>query len=82
MKHVTGGSLPAHLFKSFMEEAEQGLPARPLAGLTLVAQADAPPETPPMADVAPPAAPEPAATAKSDKPETFEGILDKLFGGT
>jgi penicillin-binding protein 1A len=82
MKHVTGGSLPAHLFKSFMEDAEQGLPARPLAGLTLVAQADVPPATAPDPEVAPPA-PEPSAAAANDnKPETFEGILDKLFGGT
>jgi penicillin-binding protein 1A len=82
MKHVTGGTLPAHLFKSFMEEAEQDLPPRPLAGLTLVAEAQ------PQAASAPvetaPAAPEPAsaAPANDDKSQTFEGILDKLFGGT
>jgi penicillin-binding protein 1A len=82
MKHVTGGTLPAHLFKSFMEEAEQDLPPHPLAGLTLVAEAQ------PQAASAPvetaPAAPEPApaAPANDDKPQTFEGILDKLFGGT
>ncbi len=84
MKHVTGGSLPAHLFKTFMDDAEQGLPQRPLAGLTLVAAADAPPQPAPLAEVAPGAvaATPPPATAKDDKPETFEGILDKLFGGT
>jgi hypothetical protein len=65
-----------------MEEAEQGLPPHPLAGLTLVAEAQ------PQAASAPvetaPAAPEPApaAPANDDKPQTFEGILDKLFGGT
>ncbi len=26
MKHATGGTLPAHIFKSFMEDAESGLP--------------------------------------------------------
>jgi penicillin-binding protein 1A len=37
MLHATGGGLPAHIFKSFMESAEAGLPARPLAGATVVA---------------------------------------------
>jgi penicillin-binding protein 1A len=32
MKHATGGGLPAHIFKNFMEDAESGLPSRPLAG--------------------------------------------------
>ena len=79
MNHVTGGGLPAHLFKSFMEDAERGLPPRPLAGLALVAQAEAPPVPAAIAQAAPPA---PAPAANDNKPETFEGILDKLFGGT
>ncbi|HEY4124938.1 MAG TPA: PBP1A family penicillin-binding protein [Rhizomicrobium sp.] len=78
MKHVTGGTLPAHLFKSFMEDAEQGLPPRPLTGLTLVATAE-PSATEPVVASRPA---EPVAPANDDKPETFEGILDKLFGGT
>jgi penicillin-binding protein 1A len=32
MKHAVGGGLPAHIFKSFMEDAEAGLPVKPLAG--------------------------------------------------
>jgi penicillin-binding protein 1A len=32
MRHVTGGTLPARMFKSFMEGAEQGRPVKPLAG--------------------------------------------------
>ena len=32
MRRATGGGLPAHIFKNFMEDAESGLPARPLAG--------------------------------------------------
>jgi penicillin-binding protein 1A len=32
MKHAVGGGLPAHIFKSFMESAEAGLPPKPLAG--------------------------------------------------
>jgi penicillin-binding protein 1A len=41
MAHATGGTLPAHIFKSFMEDAESGLPARPLT--SLIAQAPAAP---------------------------------------
>jgi penicillin-binding protein 1A len=33
MKHATGGSLPARVFRSFMEVAEQGRPVRPLISL-------------------------------------------------
>ena len=35
MKHATGGGLPARIFKSFMADAESGLPSRPLAGRTI-----------------------------------------------
>ncbi|MBI3676365.1 MAG: PBP1A family penicillin-binding protein [Proteobacteria bacterium] len=35
MNHATGGSLPARVFKSFMEDAETGIPVRPLNGLAL-----------------------------------------------
>jgi len=40
MVHATGGGLPAHIFKSFMEQAEAGLPVKPLAGLANVPVAD------------------------------------------
>jgi penicillin-binding protein 1A len=33
MAHATGGALPARIFKSFMEEAEHGFPAKPLPGV-------------------------------------------------
>ena len=36
---ATGGGLPAHIFHSFMEDAEQGMPVKPLAGTNLVADA-------------------------------------------
>jgi penicillin-binding protein 1A len=47
MVHATGGGLPAHIFKNFMEDAEAGLPVKPLAGTTdttaaPVAKADQP----------------------------------------
>jgi penicillin-binding protein 1A len=53
MVHATGGTLPARMFKNFMQGAEQGLPARPLAG-------------------------QPAA--EPPPPDTFEQLLNKLFG--
>jgi len=33
MRRVTGGTLPAEMFHAFMEDAEQGLPSRPLTSL-------------------------------------------------
>jgi penicillin-binding protein 1A len=46
MKHATGGGLPAHIFKSFMEGAEAGLPSKPLAGTEVPVAGDttAPPD--------------------------------------
>jgi len=44
MRHATGGTLPARIFKRFMEDAENGLPVRPLAGAPA-----APEETPQQA---------------------------------
>ena len=44
MKHATGGGLPAHIFKNFMENAESGLPAKPLAGQAPVAATTPQPE--------------------------------------
>jgi penicillin-binding protein 1A len=44
MNHATGGTLPARIFKHFMEDAEQGLPVRPLAGQP---NAEPPPENKP-----------------------------------
>jgi penicillin-binding protein 1A len=41
MKHATGGGLPARIFKNFMEAAEAGLPAKPLAGAQPIVAADA-----------------------------------------
>jgi hypothetical protein len=64
---ATGGGVPAHIFHVFMEEAEQGLPVKPLAGTSLVAEASD----------------QPVPTTVSDnKPDAFERILDSIFGGT
>ncbi|HEY1632777.1 MAG TPA: PBP1A family penicillin-binding protein [Rhizomicrobium sp.] len=45
MTKATGGGLPAHIFKSFMEQAESGRPVKPLIGQT--------PQPTPVADTAP-----------------------------
>jgi penicillin-binding protein 1A len=69
MVHATGGGLPARIFKNFMEDAEAGLPVRPLAGALLASAAPA--DAVPAQNGAPAAA-----------PETFQHMLDNLFGGT
>ncbi len=43
MRHVTGGTVPAQIFHVFMEDAERGLPTRPLIALP-VATATTTPE--------------------------------------
>ncbi|HWX89554.1 MAG TPA: PBP1A family penicillin-binding protein [Rhizomicrobium sp.] len=73
MVKATGGTLPARIFHSFMTDAEQGLPARPLIGTTLVASAQQP-----EADQAVPA----AQPEDKSKPDTFQKLLNGLFGGT
>ncbi|MDE1938781.1 MAG: PBP1A family penicillin-binding protein [Alphaproteobacteria bacterium] len=49
MKRATGGKLPAYIWKTFMENAEAGLPARPLAGQA-VAVAGQPDQKPAESD--------------------------------
>jgi penicillin-binding protein 1A len=80
MKHVTGGTLPARVFKAFMEEAERGLPVEPLTSIRL-----APPPPPPaVATVASadgvPLDGTPRAEAPSND-NVFDKLLDSLFGG-
>ena len=65
---ATGGGVPAHIFHAFMEDAEQGLPVRPLTGAALVARC--------RRSAA-------AGAAQDDKkPDAFERILNGIFGGT
>jgi penicillin-binding protein 1A len=73
MKKATGGTLPARIFRAFMGDAEQSLPVRPLAGTTLMAAAEQP------VDQAQPAQSDDRA---GDKPDTFQKLLNGLFGGT
>jgi penicillin-binding protein 1A len=78
MKRATGGGLPARIFKSFMETALAGTPARPLPGFALVADATAATE-----EITPPVMDEPAPeNAPEKKKDGFEALLDSLFGGT
>jgi penicillin-binding protein 1A len=72
MRKATGGTLPARIFHTFMSDAEQGLPVRPLAGTTLVASAE------PATDQAPPA----THTDEKSEPDTLQKLLNGLFGGT
>jgi penicillin-binding protein 1A len=85
MKKATGGGLPAHIFHAFMEDVEQDLPVRPLAGSVAVASADdTPTATTVAADavVSPtPEPPAPVAAAAVKPPDSFEKILNGLFGG-
>ena len=74
MRKATGGTVPARMFRAFMTEAEEGLPPRPLTGAILVASADDPP---PVEQEAP----SPPQEEKA-KPDTFERLLNGLFGGT
>jgi penicillin-binding protein 1A len=76
MRHATGGTLPARMFKSFMEAAEKDMPVRPLKSLTLVPFA-APVAATPVASEAASAVPPPP----QEKPSTFDDILNSLFGG-
>ena len=85
MKKATGGGLPAHIFHAFMEDAEQDLPAKPLAGSVLMAAAEATPATPaeaamtpPVSAIAPPAPATPVAPTK--QPDSFDKLLNSLFG--
>jgi penicillin-binding protein 1A len=67
MTKATGGGLPAHIFKSFMEEAESGKPVRPLNGLAAL----------PVADNATPA----AAPEKQDDRTLIDKLIDSLSSG-
>jgi penicillin-binding protein 1A len=66
MIHATGGGLPAHIFKNFMESAEAGLPARPLLGATVVAAQQATQPKAPDSD--------------AEQTDGFSRFLDSLLG--
>jgi penicillin-binding protein 1A len=76
MKKATGGTLPARIFHSFMSEAEQGLPVRPLAGTTLLASA----EEPAASDEQAPEQTAPEEKGKKPEPDTLQKLLNEIFG--
>jgi penicillin-binding protein 1A len=64
MKKATGGTIPAHIFKAFMESAEEG-PAKPLAGTTLVpAQTTEQPED---------------RSPQTNPPNVLDRLIDSIF---
>ncbi|HEY8950589.1 MAG TPA: PBP1A family penicillin-binding protein [Rhizomicrobium sp.] len=71
MSHATGGGLPAHVFHSFMESAEQGLPVKPLPALAATPVAEAAVGDNPV--------PTPAPVAEKP-PETIDDLLNRLAG--
>jgi penicillin-binding protein 1A len=74
MVKATGGTLPAHVFHAFMTDAEQGLPVRPLTGAALMASADQPAGQDQPTPV--------SAPGDKSRPDTFQKLLNGLFGGT
>jgi penicillin-binding protein 1A len=80
MIHATGGTLPARIFHSFMEDAENGWPVRPLTSLANapVVAAAAPVSATTVAAQTATAADTAAPAAKSD---TLDDLLHSLFGG-
>jgi penicillin-binding protein 1A len=70
MKHITGGTLPAHIWHDFMTEATKGAPVKPL----------------PMPSGEPTPAPRPAqpqlvSTASGADRGGLDRLLDTIFGG-
>jgi penicillin-binding protein 1A len=65
MVKATGGGLPSHIFKAFMESAESGMPVKPLTSIGA------------MPAVAAPDGPQPAT---ANKPSSIDDILNSLFG--
>jgi penicillin-binding protein 1A len=79
MLHATGGTLPARMFKAFMEDAERGLPIQPLTSIRL-----APPPPPSVATIASADATAADGVRRPDSTSNdtvFDKLLDNLFGG-
>ncbi|HTW36744.1 MAG TPA: PBP1A family penicillin-binding protein [Rhizomicrobium sp.] len=74
MVHATGGGLPAHMFKAFMESAETGLPVKPLPG--------APEEAPAAVASTDATTDQTPAAQQPEKKGLFDRVLDSLIPGT
>jgi penicillin-binding protein 1A len=80
-KRVTGGALPASIWKAFMKEAHKGLEIRTLPGVDLYREPDPGyypdmPQPPP-----PPPPPVPRPPPPPDQPGIVDQFFDDLFGG-
>jgi penicillin-binding protein 1A len=74
MIKATGGTLPARIFHAFMEDAEAGLPVKPLTSL---ANEPVPAAAPADPNLTPGQTP---ATTPDKKPSSFDDLLNSLFG--
>jgi penicillin-binding protein 1A len=73
MRHVTGGGLPSHIFKAFMEDAEAGLPAKPLPGETVVAES--PQQQQPQQQ------PQQQQKPQEEHKDSLRDLIESLFNG-
>ncbi len=80
MVHATGGTLPARIFHNFMTAAEAGLPVRPLAGQIAPTDTVAAATPDAAAPATTPDAPDAPDGDKAKKPDTIEGLINKIFG--
>ncbi|MGA9795507.1 MAG: PBP1A family penicillin-binding protein [Rhizomicrobium sp.] len=67
MKKATGGTVPARIFKAFMESAETRMPVKPLVGTTFA---------PPPTASEPPQAPQ---EQQPEQPGLFDRLLDDIL---
>ncbi|CAO3416206.1 transglycosylase domain-containing protein [Azospirillum endophyticum] len=79
MKKVTGGTLPAKLWREFMLDAHAGKPARPLPGLDGAPAWTAPPGSVMPAVVPPNGVPMASADAR---PGGIGSLIEKIAGGS
>jgi penicillin-binding protein 1A len=77
MKKATGGGLPARIFKAFMTDAERGIPAKPLIGMTLFGTEEPPAEE--EKEIPEPPKPPAPQQEHDDVLSAFQHLLDKLF---
>src|SRR5258706_736901 len=77
MKNATGGGLPARIFKAFMSDAERGLPAKPLIGMTLFGTEE--PRAEEDKEIPEPPKPPAPKEEHEDVLTAFQHLLDKLF---
>ena len=85
MKKVTGGTLPAKLWREFMLDAHAGKPARPLPGLDGAPAWTPPPGNMPPGSVMPGAVPPngvPMASADARSGGGIGSLIEKIAGGS